>query len=56
VRISDTVFEARRIRPGLRQDGFVEVEGMRAGEQVVTVGSFILKSELQKDRIAAGDD
>jgi cobalt-zinc-cadmium efflux system membrane fusion protein len=54
--VSDTVFEARRVNPGLRQSNVVEVDGVRAGERVVTHGSYILKSELQKDRIAGGED
>jgi cobalt-zinc-cadmium efflux system membrane fusion protein len=56
VQLSATVFEARPVQPGLRQGSLVEVSGVRPGEQVVTTGSFALKSELQKDRIAGGDD
>jgi cobalt-zinc-cadmium efflux system membrane fusion protein len=56
VRISATRFEARPVRPGLRQGDLVEVSGVREGEEVVTTGSFLLNSELQKDRIAGGDD
>jgi cobalt-zinc-cadmium efflux system membrane fusion protein len=52
VRISATAFDARPVRPGLRQGNFVEVSGVREGEKVVTTGSYLLKSELQKDRIA----
>ena len=53
--VSPTAFEARTVRPGLRQGNLVEVSGLREGEEVVTTGSYLLKSELQKDRIA-GDD
>ena len=53
---SDTVFEARKVQAGLRQGNLVEVQGVRPGEEVVTRGSFVLKSELQKDRIAGGED
>jgi cobalt-zinc-cadmium efflux system membrane fusion protein len=56
VRVSDRVFEARHVEPGLRQGNLVEVKGVRPGEEVVTRGSFVLKSELQKDRIAMGDE
>jgi cobalt-zinc-cadmium efflux system membrane fusion protein len=56
VRVSDTSFEARPVRLGLRQGDLVEVIGVREGEEVVTTGSFLLKSELRKDRIAGGDD
>jgi cobalt-zinc-cadmium efflux system membrane fusion protein len=55
VRVSPTAFEARAVRPGLRQGGLVEVSGVREGEEVVTTGGHLLKSELQKDRIAGGD-
>jgi cobalt-zinc-cadmium efflux system membrane fusion protein len=56
VRASETAFEAREVRPGLRQGDLVEVSGVRPGEEVVTTGSFVLRSELHKDRIAGGDD
>jgi hypothetical protein len=36
-------------------DNFTEVNGVEEGETVVTVGSHALKSELLKERIAAGD-
>ena len=55
VRVSPTVFEARPVQLGLRERNLVEVSGVREGEEVVTTGSYLLKSELQKDRIA-GDD
>jgi cobalt-zinc-cadmium efflux system membrane fusion protein len=48
----ETVFYARRVKLGGRQNGFTEiVEGVAAGERVVTKGSHALKSELFKDRI-----
>jgi cobalt-zinc-cadmium efflux system membrane fusion protein len=56
VRVSDTGFEVRPVQPGLRAGDLVAVRGVRPGEEVVTTGSFALKSELQKDRIAGGDD
>jgi cobalt-zinc-cadmium efflux system membrane fusion protein len=56
VRLSATLFEARHVQTGLRDGDLVEVSGVRAGEEVVTTGSFALKSELQKERIAGGDD
>jgi cobalt-zinc-cadmium efflux system membrane fusion protein len=56
VRVSDTTFEARPVRLGLRQGNLVEVHGVREGEQVVTAGSFQLKSELQKERIAGSEE
>lgn len=56
VRPSETAFEPRPVEPGLRQGDAVEVHGVRAGEEVATRGSFLLKSELEKDRIAGGDE
>jgi cobalt-zinc-cadmium efflux system membrane fusion protein len=56
VRLSETTFEARHVQTGLRDGDLVEVSGVRAGEEVVTTGSFALKSELQKERIAGGDE
>ncbi|MFO2462289.1 efflux RND transporter periplasmic adaptor subunit [Pseudomonas sp. 15FMM2] len=42
-------FLTRHVELGLSEDGFVEVrQGLDAGVQVATVGSFILKSELGK--------
>ncbi|MFC6296426.1 efflux RND transporter periplasmic adaptor subunit [Pseudomonas sp. CCM 7893] len=42
-------FMTRHIELGVSENGFVEVrEGLDAGAQVATVGSFILKSELGK--------
>jgi cobalt-zinc-cadmium efflux system membrane fusion protein len=56
VQVSETSYQARKVRPGLRKGDLVEVTGVAAGEKVVTTGSFLLKSELQKDRIVGGDD
>ncbi|NWA29922.1 efflux RND transporter periplasmic adaptor subunit [Pseudomonas sp. C6002] len=48
VRTSDG-FMTRHIELGVSENGFVEVrQGLDAGAQVATVGSFILKSELGK--------
>ncbi len=47
-------FEKRVVKLGLEQHGRVQVlEGVKAGEQVVTAGSFILKSELLKSEMEA---
>ena len=56
VRVSDTGFEARPVEPGLRAGNLVEVNGVRPGEEVVTTGSFALKSELLRERITGGDE
>jgi cobalt-zinc-cadmium efflux system membrane fusion protein len=55
VRMSETTFQARPVRLGLREGNLVEVSGVAAGEKVVTTGSFLLKSQLQRDRIISGD-
>lgn len=45
-------FEARTIKLGNEEGDVVEVlEGVRAGEQVVTKGSFALKSEMERHKI-----
>jgi len=54
VRMSDTRFERRDVRTGATADGRVEVTGaLKAGEPVVSDGSFYLKTMLLRERIAA---
>jgi cobalt-zinc-cadmium efflux system membrane fusion protein len=49
-------FQARTVQTGLRVGDLVEiVRGVAAGEQVVTTGSFALRSKLFSDRIAGED-
>jgi cobalt-zinc-cadmium efflux system membrane fusion protein len=55
IRLSPTRFQVRSVQPGLRDGSFVEVVGVHAGEEVVTIGSFVLKSELLREKIA-GDE
>jgi cobalt-zinc-cadmium efflux system membrane fusion protein len=55
VQLSETRFQVRPVKPGLRDGGLVEVEGIEAGATVVTTGSFMLKSELLKERIGGSD-
>lgn len=51
-RISDTQFQRREIRLGAQSDGWVETKsGVKAGEAVVTQGSFYLKSTLLREQI-----
>jgi cobalt-zinc-cadmium efflux system membrane fusion protein len=48
-------FERRNVRLGLTLGDLVEiVEGLKGGEEVVTEGGFLLKSELLKERIGEG--
>jgi cobalt-zinc-cadmium efflux system membrane fusion protein len=55
VRSSETSFEVRPVKPGLRDGSFIEVEGVAAGETVVTTGSHVLKSELLRERIGGSE-
>lgn len=55
VRVSDDEYEARRVQLGTSSETSFEVlKGIRAGERVVTTGSFLLKTETLKDSIGAG--
>ena len=52
VALGEGKFEKRVVKLGLEQHGRVRVlEGVKAGELVVTTGSFILKSELLKSQM-----
>jgi cobalt-zinc-cadmium efflux system membrane fusion protein len=47
------MFTKRQVTIGNKGEGWVEVsDGVREGEQVVTEGSFTLKSELLRDALA----
>ncbi|HZT82622.1 MAG TPA: efflux RND transporter periplasmic adaptor subunit, partial [Gemmataceae bacterium] len=49
-------FEPRKVELGESRDGFTHVRsGVRAGERVATANSYVLKSELMKDTLVAGD-
>lgn len=55
VRLADDLYETRRVRVRRTHDGRVELaQGVRAGELVVTEGSFLLKTETLKGSIGAG--
>ena len=55
VRVNDDEYETRRVQLGRRDGDLVEVlKGIRAGEEVVTTGSFLLKTETLKSSIGAG--
>lgn len=55
VRLSEGLFEARRVRRGAQEGSLVAVTGnLQAGDQVVTEGSFLLKTETLKESIGAG--
>ncbi|MCC6900046.1 MAG: efflux RND transporter periplasmic adaptor subunit [Polyangiaceae bacterium] len=55
VRVADAEYETRRVQTGASDAEYVEiVKGVRAGEEVVTTGAFLLKTETLKDSIGAG--
>jgi Cu(I)/Ag(I) efflux system membrane fusion protein len=55
VRLAEGRFEPRRIKPGARSDDYVEVlEGIAAGEEVVTSANFLLDSESNLKAALAG--
>jgi multidrug efflux pump subunit AcrA (membrane-fusion protein) len=46
-------FEKRAVKVGRKQGNQVEIlEGLSRGDRVVTDGSFLLKSEFSKDKLA----
>ncbi len=52
---SETLFEPRKVWIGYETDRYVAIEsGVGEGEEVVTTGSFLLKTELLKGSIGAG--
>lgn len=53
VALDDTSFVKRYIKVGRKQDIGVEIlEGLKAGERIVTDGAFTIKSEFQKSELA----
>ncbi len=55
VRLEEGLYEARRVEVAARQgDTVVLRRGVAPGEDVVTEGSFLLKTETLKDSIGAG--
>jgi cobalt-zinc-cadmium efflux system membrane fusion protein len=52
VALDGNKFEKRTVKLGLEQSGRVQIlDGVKAGENVVTDGSFILKSEMLKGQL-----
>jgi cobalt-zinc-cadmium efflux system membrane fusion protein len=52
VKTGDTEFQKREVDLGAQSDGWVEIKnGVKAGEAVVTQGSFYLKSTLLREQI-----
>lgn len=55
VRVADDLFEARRVKIGPASGDLLSVSGrLEAGDDVVTDGSFLLKTETLKESIGAG--
>lgn len=55
VRKEASLFEPVTVQLGEQRDGLVEVtRGLEPGQEVVTTGAFLLKTELLKDAIGAG--
>jgi cobalt-zinc-cadmium efflux system membrane fusion protein len=55
VRRTDVLYEPRKVQLGVNTGTVYEVlRGLRPGEEVVTQGSFLLKTELLKGSIGAG--
>ncbi|GMV97937.1 MAG: hypothetical protein AMXMBFR83_22900 [Phycisphaerae bacterium] len=55
VRRSEQTYAPRQVTLGSAAGGYVEVlEGLAAGEPVVTTGSFLMKTEILKSSIGAG--
>jgi cobalt-zinc-cadmium efflux system membrane fusion protein len=55
VKRSETLYEPRKVMLGVNTGRVYEVlSGVRAGEEVVTQGSFLLKTEILKGSIGAG--
>jgi len=55
VKLAEDVYEARRIQVLSGDGGWVTVSGrIKAGDEVVTEGSFLLKTETLKESIGAG--
>ncbi len=55
VRVEPNVYEPRSVRTGKSDGRFVHVEGpVDHDDEVVTVGAFLLKTEISKESIGAG--
>jgi cobalt-zinc-cadmium efflux system membrane fusion protein len=55
VRLTDDIFQTRKVKPGARDGTLTEVlVGLLPGEIVATTGSHVLKSEIMKAALGAG--
>lgn len=55
VRLTDEIFQTRKVNLGSRSSGYREVlAGLSPGEAVVTEGSHVLKSDILRNQLGAG--
>lgn len=55
VQEDETAFAPRKVLLGADANGYVEIlKGLEQGQQVVTTGSFLMKTEILKSNIGAG--
>jgi cobalt-zinc-cadmium efflux system membrane fusion protein len=55
VKLSDDLYEIRRVVLGSRNDDKIEIlEGISLHEKIVAAGSFTLRSEFLKSRLGEG--
>jgi cobalt-zinc-cadmium efflux system membrane fusion protein len=54
VRAEGPYFVRRPVTTGRSLDGWVEVSGISAGDEVVTKGAFLLKSDVLRSKMGAG--
>lgn len=55
VRLTDDIFQTRKVKLGVKSNGFTEVLiGLMSGEVVAAEGSHVLKSEILKSALGAG--
>lgn len=55
VRLTDEIFQTRKVRLGARAGGFTEIlVGVVPGEVVATRGSHVLKADILKSKLGAG--
>ncbi len=55
VRLGDHRFERREVTVGRKGQGLVEiVAGLHSGEEIVSEGTFLLKSEISKESLGGG--
>jgi len=55
VRLTDDIFQTRKVRIGVHENGLTEVlSGVVPGEVVAAAGSYVLRSDILRNRLGAG--